>query len=901
MAAVTGGTSPAAFRHPAIMVPTLAAPHARINRPADCPPQAGGRTIEVERIAGDGMGRMWKRGMPAAGLAFILTACAGSADMSSMPPVPPEPDTPGFEEERRRAFAEHPEFRNQYGLSQVKAHYAYARGATGKGIVLGIVDSGVDPSHPKFEGKLETVNVEGYDPDFDTCGNLDPGGACQSLVGHGTFVAGIMAASRRAAPDGHGGSASAIHGVAFDADVISVGFRDVGEILEDILGENPTPEQIHDLPDLIRDIEAGLERQFAQAFERLNDRVSAVNASFGLPGNIEDFDAEALRARFPNAIDAIAQSDTPAGGRTIYVWAAGNAGGEGDPGEAADPASSVEIAAGLPVRIPELRGHSLAVVATGRDGRIAPFSSRCGIAKEFCLAAPGVGVAGPVPAFYCPAGTPECYLAFEEAGTSAAAPFVTGGIGLLAQHFRNQLGNDEIVARILATADRSGVYADSDTYGQGFLDLDAATRPVGETRMLTGRALPGSSAPSVASIFHLGGAFGDSLTRGLASREVASFDELDAPFFVPLVDRLRRDSLARPRLGDRLRTLGRDPRGASWRTAEGEVRLRLDAAPPRMGAAVPHGSPTGRGGPDSDGPISGSIGSLSLTHGAGNGQLLFGYRAHPGWRFGLHAGAAAGGAGPITPGTFTDDAAFANPFLGFARDGASVGYAAAPGDAGLRIAAFQGTAQYGERRDAGAGEAAGVLAEYRFGDALMPGLSVQAGWLAEPRGLVGSRPRGAFGALEADTVMAGLSAHRRLDDRWKLLASAHAGMSRGEVSGHGMVRDVSALRTGAFALGLLGEDVGGGRLGVRLAQPLRVEAGRARLRWVSGRTVDGQAMVEQADLDLEPSGRQLDLELNWSRPLAGGEAHMAAIASRDAGHVRGEHEAMLLMRWRRAF
>ncbi len=69
------------------------------------------------------------------------------------------------------------------------------------------------------------------------------------MVGHGTYVAGIMAASRRAAPDAGVGSVSAIHGVAFDADVISVGFRDVGEIVEDILGESPTPEQIRELPE----------------------------------------------------------------------------------------------------------------------------------------------------------------------------------------------------------------------------------------------------------------------------------------------------------------------------------------------------------------------------------------------------------------------------------------------------------------------------------------------------------------------------------------------------------------------------------------------------------------------------------------------------------------------------
>ena len=330
-------------------------------------------------------------------LVLVLSGCGGDGVRPSMPPDMPEPDGSTTEETLRRTYAANPEFRNQYGLEQIKAHFAYARGATGDGVMLGIVDSGVDPSHPKFEGKLETSNVGGHDPDFGTCDHRAPDGTCLSLVGHGTFVAGIMAAGRRASPDASAASASAIHGVAFDARVFSVGFRDTDEILEDILGENPTPDQIRDLPDLLRDIESGLERQFASAFERLNGRVTAINASFGLPGNIEDFDAEALRGRFPNVIEAIAQADTQAAERTVYVWAAGNSNGEVNPDGSAESATSVDIAAGLPVRIPELRGHSLAVVATDRQGRIAGFSSRCGIAKEFCLAAPGVDVTGPVP------------------------------------------------------------------------------------------------------------------------------------------------------------------------------------------------------------------------------------------------------------------------------------------------------------------------------------------------------------------------------------------------------------------------------------------------------------------------------------------------------------------------
>ena len=51
---------------------------------------------------------------------------------------------------------------------------------------------------------------------------------------------------------------------------------------------------------------------------------------------------------------------------------------------------------------------------------------------------------------------------------------------------------------------------------------------------MTGRSISGPAASSQASVFHLGGAFGELVARGLTSREVASFDELHAPFHRPL-------------------------------------------------------------------------------------------------------------------------------------------------------------------------------------------------------------------------------------------------------------------------------------------------------------------------------------------------------------------------------
>ena len=820
-------------------------------------------------------------------LALALAGCGASTTVRLVDGTP-DPET---EEQRRGKYASHEEFRNQDGLARIKAHYAYARGATGEGVTLGIVDSGVDPDHPSFEGKLEASYVGEYDPDFSTCDEVGPDGTCFSGLGHGTLVAGIMAAARQETPETDAVDGPPIHGVSFDARVISVGVgsRDLEEVIDEIVAEypeNPTPEQIEELQARVLDVEAQLERELERdtgiAFSRLNGRVTAVNCSFGVPGNIEDFDAQELRERFPNAIAAMAQSDTAAAERTIYVWAAGNAHGEIGPDGSPVSASSVEPLPGLSVRLPELQGHSLAVVATNPDGTIADFSNRCGIAKEFCLAAPGVDITGPAPAFHCEAGASQCFITLEEAGTSSAAPFVTGGIGLLAQHFRNQLGNDEIVERILATADRTGVYADADVYGQGFLDLDTATRPVGGQRMLTGVSLSGASSPEAQSALYLGPAFGDSLARGLASAHVASFDELDAPFFRRLDDYLLPAGFAGSSVADRLRALGRDPRGTPWEVDGHDLQVRLDVVPAAHGADIGDGLA--------------ALASLSVMHDFGGGQLEFGYRSRLASRFGLRAG-------ELAPGTFADAGAFANPYLGFARDGTSLGLASPLGTGSLRIAAFAATGPDGGQPDARSDGIAGALTEYRFGGLADSSLSLQAGWMSEANGAVGSRPDGAFGAFGTGTVLAGLSASRRLGGSWALLGSAHAGAHRTESVRQGIVRGVSGLWSGAFAVGAVGRDVGrgGDRLAFRLSQPLRVEAGRAELRWVSGRSPGGGVEIERADVGLEPSGRQLDLEVAYSRPWAGGRAHMAAVASHDAGHAAGEREVSILARYSRRF
>ena len=144
-------------------------------------------------------------------------------------------------------------------------------------------------------------------------------------------------------------------------------------------------------------------------------------------------------------LSALAQSGATE--KTVFVWAAGNA--HGDPCDPNDfvnnsdlcvefiennismhrvDAKSVQVLPGLPARIDELRGHVIAVVGIAANGEIAGFSNRCGIAADWCLAAPGAGIRlayfGPDP----DDSSPGARGAYTGNGTSFAAPMVAGSM-----------------------------------------------------------------------------------------------------------------------------------------------------------------------------------------------------------------------------------------------------------------------------------------------------------------------------------------------------------------------------------------------------------------------------------------------------------------------------------------
>ena len=432
-------------------------------------------------------------------------------------------------------------FKEQWGLETINAHQAYANLRLAKGpdvrpgfgTTVSFIDSGVNENDPSLSSNLPGQNKLEFLYGADT-DNED--GTTRS---HGTAVLSVVGAAPNSWNDMNTSNRDLIElnfqGVAWAASWVMVAIP---------LGSS-SPSTLYNpvsLNSLLNN-----DRYFEKLFKIASGQdplypsisnIYVLNLSFGPSGIIDNYTETDLRANFSNAIEALEQKNVSE--KTIIVIAGGNA--NNDPCTTGTPncvqgeidAKSVEVFPGLPVRISELREHIISVVATKMDGTIVDFSNRCGIAANWCIAAPGEDISlayfGPHPTIDNVVGTGI----YKGRGTSFAAPFVSGGLALMKQLFRSQLANTALVTRLYSTANKTGEYADRSIYGQGLMDLGAATSPVGIETLQLGDTVGQNGNDIRSTSIRLGSAFGDGFGRSLVGREIVTFDQLGAPFWFRL-------------------------------------------------------------------------------------------------------------------------------------------------------------------------------------------------------------------------------------------------------------------------------------------------------------------------------------------------------------------------------
>lgn len=623
---------------------------------------------------------------------------------------------------------------------------------------------------------------------------------------HGTFVAGLIGAAR----NGWG-----IEGIAYDANLMSIRIAngDGSITLSDA--------------------------QLAAGISYATGRATVFNNSWNTSYTINELSQAELESSMGLSItawrEAVAQG-------AIVVWAAGN-----------DGLSNPGAFASLPTYWSDLLSGWVVAVSVDSSGVISSFSNLCGSAADWCIAAPGEDVVS----VYSGGGL------VTASGTSFSAPVVSAAAAVLQQMWPH-LTNAQVLSIMFTTANKTGIYADSSIYGQGLLDMEAATRPVGTASVATGTTVSGGRTAAALTMAISSSPFGRSLLRALSATPVMVLDDYDRDFYA------NGSAFVTPTTHSYDSFRGIQSFGRPFRTVTGEG-TSLSFAP-----ATGHAGGGASGAPDTSRFIAridagGQPGGrLAIAHGVSNGLLL--------------EGAAADTA---TRAMMADPHTLYAPFvsLGFnlnTDDRESWGGAytrrLTPGLA-LTVAGF-GTMVADRPSDWSRAASVshyltsesvtmGGLTRLTLGDEAAS-LSFDLGAVRENGTLLGAASDGALRLADgAATSFVGVSAEYTLSPGWRAFAGAELGVTRADSSASSLITDVGTLHSTAYRVGVSGERLltEGDALAFTVSQPLRIESGEVSLSVPVGRETDGSILTYTGNADMAADGRELDLQAGYTLAL----------------------------------
>ncbi len=383
---------------------------------------------------------------------------------------------------------------SNYALARICAGAAYARGATGSGIDVAVIDTGIalyndgDNYHLDFgannqslpSSKLVTPTGSDY-VNSDNIPNDDEG--------HGTHVAGIIAADN----DNQADSpivTDGMHGVAYEAKLYIFKAGDSDGSFSSTAIANAMQAAI-------------------------SNNVDIINNSYGASNEIgvDCTNASTCESTIGSAI--YTQMESAGSNNIINVWAAGN-----------DSKDNPSVLAGAHLYDTDFQDVTVAVVAVGTDGKIASYSNKCGIVSAYCVAAPGSSIYS---AWYFANG-----YHVSKSGTSMAAPMVSGALALIKHEF-SSLSNAQVVSRLFTTALDTDEYSQSSIYGHGLINLNAATAAVAKLQTINGSNLlddPNTSYYDlVNNSFFSSAAFSNALNSALNGQVMEVYDSFDRANF----------------------------------------------------------------------------------------------------------------------------------------------------------------------------------------------------------------------------------------------------------------------------------------------------------------------------------------------------------------------------------
>ncbi len=759
------------------------------------------------------------RALAGASLA-ALSGCGGGSGggggvISTPAPAPaPSPTPSPSPTPTSTANFDTAEYRQSDGPRQHNAVTAWQQGATGEGVSIAVIDTGIDSDSPEFAGRIAPESQ-------DVAGNR----GIESPDGHGTQVAMVAAAAR----DNKG-----VMGIAFDATVLALRADQPGTCASFDPTDSSTGCSFLD-----SDIARGVDVAIAAG-------AKVVNLSLG--GSLPT-------AELVNAIDRAAQAGI------VVVVSAGNDGESTDPG--IDAAQPDPFASGVLFAAPQ---NVIIVGSVDASNTISSFSNRAGSQANAFITARGEDLC-------CVYENGEIYTQVEGGieyiyvnnGTSFSAPQVAGAAALLAQAFPNLTGA-EIVELILGGAADIGAAGIDAVYGVGLLDIAGSFAPQGRTALAgTATAVALGDGAGVTSP-----AMGDAVRR--ASIGTVVLDKYDRAYGVDL-GALMASARVEPRL---YRAISGRVEGLS--VTNGSTSLAFTVDPGSVNAATPV--------------------PLRLNdENARKARLLavrIGAKIAPDteFAFALREGAQgleAGLSGHSRPAFLVAGEGAGE--LGFVprRDGA-VAVRRGFGDFGVTASVETGKAWSDsfERGLISRGQQDdftryGAMLDWAGGDVTT---SLGASLLAERRTVLGARFSDAIGADGADSVFLDAAVGWQPSALWFLGVDYRRGFTDPRTAG--LIDGASGFQTSAWSFDVQRQGLfaSGDALGLRFAQPLRVEGGGLSLNVPTAYDYSSEtATFGQRSFSLEPTGREITGEVRWIGPWMGGNLTASLFYRRDPGHI----------------
>ena len=405
--------------------------------------------------------------------------------------------TPGYNSDATTYETNEYNYIDNKQLSVSNFSTAYSRGWTGKGSLVTIADTGANTNHVDLDDNIK------YTIDYTGTG-------ISNSSSHGTHVAGITAGEK---------NNTGMHGAAFDANLAiakvssgnSYSFatakkaaawgRDKGSVAINVSAE------------------VNYDSAFRNSIVKKTDgNYYSTHWYYGMNG-------------YNGAVNEASGWKSALGNEQVLVKAAGNAGWDYSAGmnqmATATDADGNLILDGQMIVVGNYdTNNGIINSSSNKAGTVcATYNNNVCIdakkIKDFYIMADGTNVTS----------TAENGSYVTMTGTSMAAPVVTGSIAILHQMWPHMKGK-YLVQLVLVTGNKNIAGYNENVHGQGLLDMDKATRPVGATGIpTTGRTNGGVSNLN-----------GGANVSGVASSQIQALtsvmvlDSFERDFYIDLGD-----------------------------------------------------------------------------------------------------------------------------------------------------------------------------------------------------------------------------------------------------------------------------------------------------------------------------------------------------------------------------